>query len=83
MSEEFDLVFSPHCKTITREGEELKVEIYGDGDGKWILEVVDQQGNSTVWDEHFDDDQVAFAEVDRTIAAEGIKSVVGMPSSAH
>jgi hypothetical protein len=44
---------SPLCRTVTRDEITLRVEIYrlaGSGEG-WSLEVVDQDGTSTVWDD--------------------------------
>ena len=45
----------------------------------WILEVVDSDGNSTVWDSTFETDDLAFKEFQRTVEEEGIDSVVGPP----
>lgn len=55
-----DLVESPLSQLLTRHGITVKVEIYGDGEGKWILEVVDRDDASHVWDERFDTDQAAL-----------------------
>ena len=41
---------SPLCTAIERDGKELRVDIYEDGEGGWILELVDDFNNSTVWD---------------------------------
>lgn len=38
------------------------MQIYGDGDGQWILEVLDAEGTSHVWDERFATDQAALDE---------------------
>lgn len=43
-------------RQLTRHGVTVQVEIYGDGTGKWILEVVDQENASHVWDDHFETD---------------------------
>ena len=51
MMEEIDLIYSKHCQTVSRDGKTVKVEIYGSGKNDWILEVVDEDGNSTVWDD--------------------------------
>ena len=56
--------------------------IYEDGDGGWILEVVDENDNSTVWDEPFDSDQSALDEVLETIEDDGIDSLIGPPPGA-
>ena len=78
MNDEFELVMSPLCQSIERNGNSVDVEIYQDGEGKWILEVVDEFSNSTVWDDHFSTDQEALDEVVRTIDKDGIECLIGM-----
>ena len=58
--EEIEIIMSPLCQSIERDGKSVRVDIYDDGDGKWILEVVDEFGNSVVWDDHFSTDQKAI-----------------------
>ena len=82
MSEDFELIMSSLCQSVTESGETVAIEIYGNGEGRWILEVVDRHNNSTVWDEHFDSDQAALDEALHTIIEDGIASLVGMPGSA-
>ena len=67
---------SPLSKSITRDGKTVEVHIYEGDPGKWILEVVDQYDNSTVWDDQFESDQEAFAFVLETIDEEGIDSLI-------
>ena len=43
----------------------------------WILEVVDEYDNSTVWDDPFKTDDEALDEVFDTIEKEGISSLIG------
>jgi len=71
-----DIIDSPLCRTIERDGISLKVEIYSGDDGQWILEVVDQGGTSIVWDGKFTTDQAALDELMKTIELEGIRSIV-------
>ena len=74
---------SPLCQSLTKDGHTVKIEIYqGDDPGKWILEVVDQFWNSTVWDDQFDSDQQALDEVQKTVREEGIESLIGDPENA-
>jgi len=68
---------SPLCQTISSGGKTIRVEIYGDGEGKWILEIEDEFGNSTVWDEHFDTDKAALVEAKKSILAEGVGTFIG------
>ncbi len=74
-------VQSALCQDVTRDGKTVRVEIYEDGKGGWILEVVDEHRGSTVWDESFPTDQGALDEALRTIAEEGIESLIGEPST--
>ena len=67
-------------RRITRDGKSLQVEIYSNGDSGWILEVVDQHGNSTVWDDPFSSVQMAMDEVLRDIDENGVDSLIGPPS---
>ena len=56
----------------------MKVEIYSSGKNDWILEVVDEENNSTVWDDQFETDDEAFQEFERTLKEEGIDSMIGL-----
>lgn len=75
-----EIINSSLCDFISREELTVKVEIYRDQDSGWILEVVDEHGNSTVWDDVFDTDQRALDEALRTIDQEGIAALIGAPS---
>ena len=77
MSEEFEIKYSTLCQKVTSEGKSVQVFIYEDGKGGWILEVVDEYGNSTVWDDPFKTDDEALDEVFDTIEKEGISSLIG------
>jgi uncharacterized protein len=74
-----DPVMSPLSQSIARDGKTVQVDIYEDGEGGWLLEVVDQYGNSAVWSEPFETDQSALTEALRTIEVEGIGSLIGSP----
>ena len=72
---------SPLCTSVTRDGITVRVEIYriaGSGEG-WSLEVVDQEGGSTVWSDLFDTDRDAYAEFTQTLETEGIRAFAGSP----
>src|ERR1035437_6632316 len=70
---------TPLTQLVTRDGETVSVEIYEDGEGCWLLEVVDESGNSTVWDATFESDQDALDEALKTIKEDGIDSLIGPP----
>ena len=72
---------SPLCQSLTRDGHTVRIEIFQGDSGKWILEVVDEFNNSTVWDDQFDTDQQALDELHSTVKEEGIESLIGPPSS--
>lgn len=67
--------------TVTRDGISVRVEIYrlAVGDDGWTLEVVDQDGSSTVWDDRFATDKDAYAEFNRTLEEDGIRSFLELP----
>jgi uncharacterized protein len=70
-------VHSPLSQRLSRDGTTVEIQIYEDGRTGWLLEVVDEFGNSTVWNESFLTDEAALAEALKTIASEGIASVLG------
>jgi len=75
---------SPLSQVIERDGRSVKVGIYEDGTGGWLLEVVDEFGNSSVWDQSFETEQDALDEALKTIREEGIESLIGFDGSvAH
>ncbi len=80
MTEEYEIIYSPLCQSITRDGKTVEVQIYKDDPGGWILEVEDAYGNSTVWEAPFLTDQMALEAVVRTIEEEGIDSLIGPES---
>jgi len=84
MHEEFKVKMSPLCQSITKDGQTVQIDIYEDGAGGWLLEVVDEYSNSTVWDDPFKTDQEALTEVLEEIEKEGFASLVGSKTeSSH
>ena len=67
---------SPLSQTISSEGKTVQVDIYEDGNGGWILEVIDEFNNSTVWDDSFETDSAALTEAKKTILAEGVSPLI-------
>jgi len=74
-----------HREEVRRDGTTVKLQIYrlkGGTEG-WSLEVVDDNGGSTVWEELFATDEDARDEFYRTLDAEGIRSFfVDHPSTS-
>ena len=63
-----EIINSQHCGYVTKDGVTVELCIYRLEDTKWALEVVDEEGGSTVWDEEFETDDDAYAEFQKTIA---------------
>lgn len=71
--DDYQIEDSPLSQKITRDGVTVEVCIYrGEDDPGWILEVVDQEGASTIWDDMFSTDKEALDAVLLTIEREGI-----------
>lgn len=77
MNDELEVKLSPLCQEISSGSKTVKVEIYEDGQGEWLLEVVDEYGNSTVWDDSFPSDSAALTEAKEVILQEGIEELIG------
>ena len=71
--DEPDFVESPLSRHVTRNGVTVRVEIYGDSNDRWILEIVDAENTSHVWDEHFETDQQALDEALRALDEEPLE----------
>jgi hypothetical protein len=75
MADEYEIENSPLSQRITKDNVTVEVCIYrGKDEEGWLLEVVDQEGGSTIWDDRFATEQAALQEAMDTIAAEGIAS---------
>jgi hypothetical protein len=68
-----DFLKSQLSQSVTRNGVTVRVEIYGDSNDRWILEIVDVENTSHVWDKHFDTDQQALTEALRAIEEEPLE----------
>ncbi|MBV8191484.1 MAG: hypothetical protein JO339_29885 [Alphaproteobacteria bacterium] len=80
MDEEHKIITSPLSREFTRDGITIQILIYRlEQDPAWQLEVVDQKGTSTVWEDLFATEQDALNEAFQSIASEGIASFLGDP----
>ena len=53
-----NIVYSGLSRRVHVGGLDLRIEIYRlEDEPPWVLEVIDQQDTSTVWDEQFKSDQ--------------------------
>lgn len=77
MYDEDNLIFSPLQRTYHAEGREVEIHIYRMPDTGWTLEIVDEHNNSTVWDDLFDNDELALAEALKGLNEEGIHAFIG------
>lgn len=82
MNEDPEIEYSNHCQKIENGGNELSIEIYRiEGTQGWSLEIVDQYGNSTVWDDLFESDAAAITEAKKSILEEKSEAFVGPSNS--
>lgn len=67
------LITSRLSRSVTWEGRRVAVEIYRLAtDTTWTLEVVNDEGTSTVWDDPFASDRDADEAFRDTLATEGV-----------
>ncbi len=77
------VIMSPLCREIAGDGTKIQIDIYrGEDDPGWVLEVIDEENASTVWDDPFDTDQEALNEVMEVIERDGIRSFLEGDSEA-
>lgn len=77
MNDDPRIIRSPLSQEFTQDGITVHVEIYrlDDGDG-WTLELIDEGGGSTVWEETFDSDAAAFAEFTEGLNELGLERLI-------
>jgi hypothetical protein len=68
------IIYSALSRTVREGGTEVRIDIYRLETTDWSLEVVDETGASSVWDELFPTDQAALDEAMKTIREEGIRT---------
>lgn len=69
------LVYSSQCQVLEQDGVTLEVKIYrGPVDDGWLLEVVNPNGSSIVWDDLFQSDDDAWLEFQQTLQEEGLSA---------
>jgi hypothetical protein len=68
-----NIINSSLSRTVVWNGYRMQLEIYRlDDRPGWTLEVVNEVGTSTVWDDLFDSDSEAEAAFRETLKAEGL-----------
>ena len=80
-----EIIMSPLCREISEDGTKIQVDIYrGENETGWILEVIDEENASTIWDDPFDTDREALDAVLEVIEKDGIRSFLeGDSESMH
>ena len=66
---------SPLSQHLQENGKTVNVEIRRGEAGGWNLEIIDEFGTSTIWDDEFDTYSAALNEAKATIREEGIDSL--------
>jgi len=78
MTEDPTIETSPLSGPVASGGKVVDVQIYRlEGTKPWTLEIEDEHGNSTVWDETFDSDKAAITEAKKSILGESVHAFVG------
>lgn len=68
-----NIITSKLSREFSRDGVAVDVDIYRlEDENHWTLEVVNDAGTSTLWDDQFPTDQAAYDEFLRTLATEGM-----------
>ena len=75
--DEHDLIDSELNQTYTKNGKSVEIHIYRMPNTSWTLEVVDNNGNSTVFDGEFATDKDALSCVVEEIERDGIEAFIG------
>lgn len=77
MNDAAAFIQSPLCQQYQADGETVNIDIYRTEESGWVLEIVDQNNNSTLWEDHFETDEAALAEALDALQQEGIAAFVG------
>jgi hypothetical protein len=71
------IITSPLSGPFSEGDATVDVQVYRlEDDSKWVLEVIDSEGTSIVWDEQFDTAEAAHAEFRRCVLEEGLTGIV-------
>ena len=69
------IIYSDLCCTLTLDGITVDLHIYRHQESpRWVLEVVNEAGSSTLWDELFDTDREALLAFEQVVIDEGMKT---------
>ncbi len=82
MTDDIELIYSVLTQTYSADGHTLRIQIYRSQGGPWILEIEDELGTSTVWDDPFDCDKAALEAAFAAIEKDGVDRFVGSAQQA-
>ncbi|WP_078084462.1 hypothetical protein [Microbulbifer mangrovi] len=68
---------SPLCRAFSDGNHTVNIDIYSDGEDGWLLEIVDENNNTTVWEDAFDTDEEALQEALDALKEEGVGAFIG------
>jgi hypothetical protein len=68
-----NIIVSGRSQTFSKDGITVDVRIYRlEDEPKWLLEVVNEDGSSIVWDDLFDTDDEAFMAFEEAVEEDGM-----------
>lgn len=76
MNEEIELIESPLSGPFYGDGIIVDVYIYKIKGEEWTLEVIDAEGDSTVWEDTFASDEEALAEFIEEFETHGLEAII-------
>ncbi len=77
--EEYKVELSSLSKTYEENGKSVEVEIYkGEDEEGWILEVLDDYGNSMIAEVQFETEQMAWDRFILDVNKDGIDAFIGI-----
>ncbi|EDM25958.1 hypothetical protein LNTAR_19212 [Lentisphaera araneosa HTCC2155] len=74
--ESLELIHSSLSQEYTEDNKTVSIEIYSSGKDDWLLEIVDESGNSNVYDDEFKTDKLAFEQFIKDVKNEGIDAFI-------
>lgn len=82
MADDFTPQDSPLSRAYSDGNHTVNIDIYEDGDGGWLLEIVDEHNNTTVWEDAFETDEEALQEALDALKEEGVGAFIGPAESS-
>ncbi|HEY8569286.1 hypothetical protein [Microbulbifer sp.] len=82
MADDFTPQDSPLSRAYSDGNHTVNIDIYEDGDGGWLLEIVDEHNNTTVWEDAFETDEDALQEALDALKEEGVGAFIGPAESS-